>query len=195
MYKKTIMAVLSAALVVLCLCACSGTGSNSATSSETNSAQDENLPIYLEIGNAMADVSDGSDGKAMLTLDFKVTNTSEGRSAEMQDLPRLTLNGTVVETTYEHQDSEKTVLAPDDVAYAHVETEYDINAEHEWRFKVAEGTVVSGLDEYVRIIEAQRNYEGKPQVTQEDIDKVEAEQEAAYQEFLKEEAQKESQAE
>ena len=190
MLKKTAIAVLVAVLLACGLCACSGTGSSSATSS----AEDSDAPIYLQISDAMADVTDGAGGKAKLEMDYAVTNTSEKRTAQMSDMPQLTLNGAPVEATYRHQDSTKTELAPGETATAHIEFEYDPKAENEWRFEEAEGTVVTGLERYVGIIEAQRNYLGEPPVTQEDIDKMEAEQRAAYEEFLKEEASREAQA-
>ena len=200
MYKKIIAVMLGAAFLAFGLCACSGsssTGSASGSggSSAASSAEDSNAPIYLEIGEeVMADVDDGKDGKARLQMDYSVTNTSEARTAQMSDLPQLTLNGKPVEATYTHQDSTKTELAPGETVYAHVDFEYDEKADHEWRFKEQPGTVVSRLDRYVAIIEAERNYEGLPQVTQEEIDKMEAEQKAAYEEFLKEEASREAQA-
>ena len=183
--KKIVIVMLGAVFLTLGLCACSGPS----TSSATNGAEDSNAPIYLEIGEGvMADVTDGSDGKARLQMDFSVTNASEVRTAQMTDMPQLTLNGKPVETTWEHQDSTKTKLAPGETAHAHVDIEYDEKADHEWRFEEQPGTVVSHLECYVAIIEAERNYEGLPQVTQEDIDKMEAEQRTAYEEFLKDEA-------
>ena len=49
---------------------------------------------------------------------------------------------------------------------------------------------MKGLNEYVKIKEALRDYEGKAQVTEEDLTEVEREAEEHYQEFLKEQATK-----
>ena len=110
-------------------------------------------------------------------------------AAAPDQLPQLTMDGEVMEAEYEYFDGEDhDKLGPGEWVYFHISHNFDPSVDHEWKFAYAEDTVVSGLDQYVRIKEALRNFEGKPPVTMEDIRKVEKEQKERYQEFLKEEA-------
>lgn len=181
MNKKTIVAMLSAVFVAFCMCACSGP-----------SGQDANEPICLHISDAKSSVTDATDGNSELQMDFTVTNVSKTRSARMEDLPELALNDMPIETDYEFQDSSKRQLDPGEIAYGHVDYDYDEATEHEWRFDAVEGTVVSGLERYVSVIEAERDYEGKDPITMEEIEKMDAEEQVAYEEYLVEEAEEEA---
>ena len=203
MRNKAIVVMLGVALLVLGLCACS----NSAASSDAGSTADSaagsdsasaetivegvNETIGLMISDVIADVADGSDGKLKLEMNYKVTNISRSRTAKMKDLPQLMLNGKPVEVTYTYQDSKKNELAPGEEANGRVELEYDAKDDNEWGFEAAEYTFVSGLEQYVRIIEAQRNHDGLPPITEADVAKMKGKQKADFEEFLEEEAEKE----
>lgn len=179
--RRTIVTVVSAMALVaaVCLCACSSSG-NEATG-----------PIELEIRDSAADVYSVQDGMARLEMQGAITNKSEMQTAQLSDLPQLTMDGEVVEATYEPIDMETAdkVEPGKSVAYR-ISFDFDPSKDHEWNFEEADGTVVEGLDQYVVVKEALRNYEGKPQVTMEDIEKLEQEQQEKYQEFLEEEANK-----
>jgi hypothetical protein len=71
-----------------------------------------------------------------------------------------------------------------------VDYDYDEATEHEWRFDAVEGTVVSGLERYVSVIEAERDYEGRDPIAMEEIEKMDAEEQVAYEEYLVEEAER-----
>lgn len=175
--KKTLFLLLSAAALALVLCAC-----GSAT-------EDAMAPVEMEIRDSIADISPTEDGMATLFMDGVITNTSKLHSAAADQLPQLTMDGEVVEAEYEYYDGEDhDKLGPGEWVYYHISYDFDPSVDHEWKFAYAEDTVVSGLDQYVRIKEALRNFEGKPPVTMEDIRQMEKEQKERYQEFLKEEA-------
>ena len=182
MRKKTTVAMLGVVIVALCLFACSAPSSD----------QDADEPIYLHISDATSSVADATDGNSELRMDFTVTNVSKTRSARMEDLPELALDDMPIETDYEFQDSSKRVLDPGEIAYGHVDYDYDEKTEHEWRFDATEGTVVSGLERYVSVVEAERDYEGKDAITMEEIEKIDAEEQVAYEEYLVEEAEEEA---
>ena len=147
-------------------------------------------PVEMEIHDSMADVVPTEDGMAHLVMDGTITNTSKLHSAELAQLPQLTMDGNVVEAEYEFYDGEDhEKLGPGEWVYFHISFDFDPTIDHEWKFRYADDTVVTGLDQYVCIKEAIRNFEGKPPVTMEDIKKVEQEQRERYEAFLKEEAE------
>ena len=206
MRNKTIAVMVGVALLMLGLCACSNSAASSSTGSTADSAagsdsasaetivEGVNENIGLMISDVMADVTDGSDGKLKLEMDYKVTNVSRSRTAKMKDLPQLMLNGKPVEVTYTHQDSKKNELAPGEEANGRVELEYNAKGDNEWGFEAAEYTLVLGLEQYVHIIEAQRNHDGLPPATEADVTKMKGKQRADYEEFLEEKAEKEEAA-
>lgn len=206
MRNKAIVVMLSVALLALGLCACSNSAASSDAGSMTGSAESSDASsaaiivqgvdetISLMISDVIADVTGGSDGKLKLEMDYKVTNISRSRTAKMKDLPQLTLNGKPVEVTYTHQDSKKNELAPGEEASGRVELEYEAKGDNEWGFEAAEDTFVLGLEQYVHIIEAQRNHDGLPPATEADVAKMKGKQRADYEEFLEEKAEKEDAA-
>ena len=179
--RRAFIAVVSALALAaaFCLCACSSSGSEATG------------PVKLEIRDSVADVYSVQDGMARLEMQGAITNKSEMQTAQLSDLPQLTMDGEAVAATYEPIDAEKAdkVEPGKSVAYR-ISFDFDPSKDHEWNFKEADGTVVEGLDQYVVIKQALRNYEGKPQVTMEDIEKVEQEQQEKFEKFLEEEAGK-----
>lgn len=204
--NKAIVVMLSVALLALGLCACSNSAASSDASSDTGSTTDSaassaasivqgvDETISLMISGVMADVTGGSDGKLKLEMDYKVTNISRSRTAKMTNLPQLTLNGEPVKVAYTHQDQKMTALAPGEEANGRVELEYNAKGDNEWGFEAAEDTFVLGLEQYVHIIEAQRNHDGLPPATEADVAKMKGKQKADYEEFLEEKAEKEDAA-
>ena len=179
--RRAFVVVVSAIVlaVAFCLSACSSS-SNEATG-----------PIKLEIRDSVADVYPAQNGMARLEMQGAITNKSEMKTAQISDMPQLTMDGEVVEATYDPIDMEKAdkVEPGKSIAYK-ISFEFDPSKDHEWKFKSADDTVVDGLDEYASIKEALRNFKGKPQVTMEDLAEIEREAEARYQKFLEEEANK-----
>ena len=150
--------------------------------------EDANAPVELEIHDSYADIEDIGDGNAELIMQGVITNKSSLKTVGYDSLPYLTMDGQEVETIYEPMDSDDTdKVAPGKSVVYTVIYDFDPNADHEWKFGTRENTVVNGLDDYVCIKEAKRNFEGKPQVTMEEIKKVEEEQKQKFEEFLKEE--------
>ena len=69
----------------------------------------------------------------------------------------------------------------------HISYEFDPSEKHKWKFQSSDGSVVSGLDDYVCIKKALRNYKGKSQVTIDEVKKIEKDQKKRFKKFLKEE--------
>ena len=149
------------------------------------------MPSYLvanlEIHDSLADVENIGDGKARLIMQGIITNNSDIKTIDYNNLPYLKMDGQKVTTTYEPVDSEDSdKVAPKKSVVYSVSYDYDPSTEHEWSFGYSDDTVISGLDDYVCIKEAIRNYEGKPQVSMDDIKKIEQEQKEKFKNFEKE---------
>ncbi len=162
-------------ILALCLSACS--------------SNDEN-EIYMEIHDSVADIEALDDGTARLFVCGVITNNSKTLSAEYDLLPKLTIDGEVMEAGYEPLgDPDVSDLPPGASVYYEVTYNFDPTVDHEWKFTNEDGTVVYGLEEYACIKAALRALEDKPAVTMADIRQMEKEQKQRYKEFLKEEAE------
>ena len=152
--------------------------------------EDVNAPANLEIHDSYADVENIGDGKARLIMQGIITNNSELKTIDYDNLPYLQMDGQKVTATYEPVDSEDTdKVAPGKSVVYSISYDYDPGTDHEWGFGYSDETVVSGLDDYVCIKEAIRNFEGKPQITMEDLEKLEQEQREKFEEFQRENGQ------
>lgn len=101
------------------------------------------------------------------------------------------MDGEPIEAVYQPIDMESAdKVEPGKSVTYEISYVFDASEDHDWKFASADGTVVDGLDQYVKIKEALRDYEGKPQVTEEDLAEVEREAEERYQEFLEEQGVK-----
>ncbi|MBR1442848.1 MAG: hypothetical protein IJ583_04870 [Firmicutes bacterium] len=153
--------------------------------------EDVMAPVQLEIHDSAADIEEIGEGKARLEMEGIITNKSELKTVDYTSLPYLKMDDKEVTTTYEPVDSEDTdKVAPGKSVVYSVTYDFDTTAEHEWKFGSREDTVVSGLDEYVCIKRAMRAFEGKGQVTDEEIEKMEEEQQKKFEEFEKSQKEK-----
>ncbi len=173
--KRKIVLIISVLAAVILMGACSSDQSAVGT-------------LELRIHDSVADVVPVKKGAARLIMDGIITNNSELRTAKLIDLPQLTMDGRVVNATYEPLDSEdKDKVKPGKSLCYHISYKFDPSEKHKWKFQSSDGSVVSGLDDYVCIKKALRNYKGKSQVTIDEVKKIEKEQKKRFKKFLKEE--------
>lgn len=157
----------------------------------SNSTDPATTPLSLTIRDCYADVDAAPDGQALLSMQGVIENTHEMKTAQISDLPQLTMDGEVIEATYDAIDMEDaSKVDPGKSVVFTVQYTFDPSVDHEWHFEEVDDTVVEGLDEYVCIKQALRNFEGKPQVTEEEMAQVEREAQERFEEFQKEEAAK-----
>ena len=107
----------------------------------------------LTISDVHARAYEAPDGQAIMEVKGTIVSGCN-RAVEVDELPRVLQDDKEMDTTYQFSSKKAEELAAwDELAFT-ATMAFDSQTEHEWRFEAAENTVVEGLDESARMVEA-----------------------------------------